>query len=411
MNQYVYIKKMKKIETSIQLENELFDQIYTSMQGDIIQEIIQSTKASSRQNYWKDSLEGHSIKVDKKLLKKYSSIFEEVKEKLNFKENVDFYITGSPEVNAFAILSDIEDEAHIVNVNSALIELMTDEELKFVIGHEIGHLINQDSKLLNLVQFVFSDKEIPVLLAHKIRLWNQLAELVADRHGYLATENLNVCISAFFKMSSGLDFDKMGIDFSSFIEENNKRLDYFKNEDGLSLNTHPINPIRVEAIHLFSEATSNKELNKKIEPLLNILMKVKSNELDYNLSIFIATAGLIVASCDNELNEAETECILENLASLQIFPIKYLEDLTKQDVAKLFQESTIKILEIEPTLREGMLTFIMQIIISDKKFNKEEIELLYNIGENLMGYSKKEIAHYFASAIQNNFSPSHKGMK
>lgn len=36
----------------------------------------------------------------------------------------------------------------------------------------------------------------------EVRLHNQLAELVADRYGYLATRDLNVCVTAFFKMAS-----------------------------------------------------------------------------------------------------------------------------------------------------------------------------------------------------------------
>lgn len=400
-----------KLNTSIQLEKDLFDQIYKSMQGDVIQEVIKATRIPSKQNYWKDSLEGHSIKVDEKLLKRFHDLIEEVKAKLGFKEKVDFYITGNSEVNAFAIMAQEENEAHIINVNSALIQLMSDDELKFVIGHELGHLISQDAKLLNLVQFVFEGESIPVLLMHKIRLWNQLAELVADRYGYMAVENLNVCISAFFKMSSGLDFAKMGIDFNSFIEENKKRLAYFQEEEGLSCDSHPINPIRVEAIHLFSKAKSDKELTKQMEGLINILLKVRSSELDRNLSVFIATAGLIVASCDGDIDKTETNEILNNLSSLQIFPIDYIEELSKQDVPKLFEESISKILEINPTLRDTMLLYIISIIMADNRFEKEEIELLYNIGENLLGYSKKEIAHYFAATIQEGFRPGYDGLR
>lgn len=400
-----------KLNTSIQLEKDLFDQIYKSMQGEVIQEVIKATRIPSKQNYWKDSLEGHSIKVDEKLLKRFNDLFEEVKNKLGFNEKVDFYITGNSEVNAFAIMAQEEDESHIINVNSALIQLMTDDELKFVIGHELGHLISQDARLLNLVQFVFEGEAIPVLLMHKIRLWNQLAELVADRYGYMAVEDLNVCISAFFKMSSGLDFAKMGIDFESFIEENKKRLAYFQEEEGLSCDSHPINPIRVEAINLFSKAKSDKELTKQMDGLINILLKVRSSELDRNLSVFIATAGLIVASCDGNIDTLESNEILNNLSSLQIFPIQYIEELSKQDVSKLFEESVAKILEINPTLRDTMLLYIISIIMADNRFEKEEVELLYQIGENLLGYSRKEIAHYFAASIQEGFRPGYDGLR
>ena len=66
---------------------------------------------------------------------------------------------------------------------------------------------------------------------------------------------------------------------------------------------------------------------------------------------------------------------------------------------------------VNPTLRDTMLLYIMGIIIADKRFDPKELDLLYNIGEDLLGYSRKEIAHYFAAAIQEGFTPSHEGLK
>ena len=66
---------------------------------------------------------------------------------------------------------------------------------------------------------------------------------------------------------------------------------------------------------------------------------------------------------------------------------------------------------VNPTLCDTMLLYIMGIIIADKRFDPKEIDLLYNIGEDLLGYSRKEIAHYFAAAIQEGFTPIHEGLK
>ena len=111
-----------------------------------------------------------------------------------------------PGKDAFAVASSKEGDPHIININSGLIDLMTDDELRFVVGHEIGHLMNRDTKLLRLIYFVFPHNTVPPLvLQYKIRLWQQLSELVADRYGYMAIPNLEVCVSAFFKMASGLD--------------------------------------------------------------------------------------------------------------------------------------------------------------------------------------------------------------
>ena len=46
----------------------------------------------------------------------------------------------------------------------------------------------------------------------------------------------------------------------------------------------------------------------------------------------------------------------------------------------------------------------------DKDIKDKEVELLYNFGENVFGYSKKEIATIFAQHIQIGYVPSHELM-
>jgi hypothetical protein len=69
-----------------------------------------------------------------------------------------------------------------------MFDLMSEDELRFVVGHELGHIINKDTSLKRLIYFVFPPGAAtpPISLQFKIRLHDQLAELVADRYGYMA---------------------------------------------------------------------------------------------------------------------------------------------------------------------------------------------------------------------------------
>lgn len=58
-------------------------------------------------------------------------------------------------MNAFSLAAEEDGASHIVNINSGLFGMMTQDELRFVIGHELGHLINKDTALARLVSFVF----------------------------------------------------------------------------------------------------------------------------------------------------------------------------------------------------------------------------------------------------------------
>lgn len=397
---------MSKLNPTLELEKQLGKQIYNALQGEIVEDVLRKTTTSSRDAYWRSSMEGHSLKVQKELLPDFYDLCQDVKKKLDFNDKVDFYITGDSDVNAFSLAAEDEGEAHIVNINSALFDLMSQDELRFVVGHELGHLINKDTALVRLINFVFPpEAAVPVTLQYKIRLHEQLAELVADRYGYMATENLGVCVTAFFKMASGLDLEKMNVSIEALIADNNRRLEYFLKDKGISRSSHPVNPIRVQALNLFATSKSQKELQSGMDELISILLKVGDSELDEYMARFIASAGLIVASSDDEMKEDEINQIIEMLARLKIFPRKYLEEIAGGDVMKTFNEAVENILKINPGMRMGLLEYMIHIALSDKIIARKEVDLLYQFGSSI-SLSEMEVATAIAESIQRNYMPS-----
>lgn len=398
---------MPSFNPTLPLERELGKQIYQALQGPVVETILKSAMDGSGDDYWRSRMEGHCMKVEKDILPDLYAMCQEVKERLNFNDAVDFYVTGDSTLNAFSVAAEDEDHPHIVNINSAMFELMSEEELRFVIGHELGHIINKDSALKRLIYFVFppDNTQPPITLQYKIRLHDQLAELVADRYGFLANGNLNACVTAFYKMSSGLDLAKMNVSIDALLADNRKRLDYFTKGKGLSRHEHPVNPIRVQAINLFVTAKGEKELEDGMDELINILLKVGNGPLDEDLSVFIATAGLIVANADERVTEKEIEHIIQNLANLQIFPKRFLDAVAQSDVPKLFDQSVKSILSQNPGMRDGLLAYMMGLVMSDKEISENEIGLIYGFGDSI-GFSQKEISQKFAEMIQRNYVPS-----
>ena len=398
---------MPTFTPTLPLERELGKQIYQALQGPVVETILKTAKDGSGDDYWRSRMEGHCMKVDKEILPEFYALCQDVKQRLGFGEPVDFYVTGDSSLNAFSIAAEEEGQPHIVNINSAMFDLMSEEELRFVIGHELGHIINKDSALKRLIYFVFPPDTTnpPITLQYKIRLHDQLAELVADRYGFLANGDLNACVTAFYKMSSGLDLAKMNVSIEALLADNRKRLDYFMKGKGLSRYDHPVNPIRVQAINLFATARGEKELEDGMEELIGILLKVGNGPLDEDLSVFIASAGLIVANADDRVTEKEVEHIIQNLANLQIFPKRFLDAVAQSDVSKLFEQSVQNILSQNPGMRDGLLAYMMGLVMSDKEISKDEIGLIYGFGDSI-GFSEKEISQKFAEMIQRNYVPS-----
>lgn len=395
------------LQPGIELEQALASQIYNALQGDVVRFLLKNAQDSTDDDYWRSRMEGHCMKVDEKLLGNFYHLCMDVKRRLAFDEPVDFYVTGDASINAFSIASEDENHPHIVNVNSELFNLMSEDELKFVVGHELGHLINHDTALRRLINFVYPPQEtqIPITLQYKIHLHDNLAELVADRYGYIACGNLDACVTAFFKMASGLDLEKMQVSIEDLLQDNSKHLEYFLKGGGMSHFDHPVNPIRVQAINLFANARNQQELEDGISELIQILLKVGNNPLDEPMSVFVATAGIITAKIDGEVSRDEYEHIIRTLSASNMFPKALLDDICNADVDALFEKSINAILSINPGLKPSLLEYIISIVLADREIGEKEVNFVYRIGQGLQ-MSIKEISILFASMIQRNFNPS-----
>ena len=394
------------LNPEISLEKALAGQIYEALQGDVVKFVLKHAEyTTDSDNYWRSKMEGHCMKADENLLGSFYQLCHEVKAKLGFNEDVDFYVTGDSTINAFSIAAE-GDQPHIVNVNSELFNLMSEDELRFVIGHELGHLINRDTELKRLIYFVYPPNVMPpVTLQYKIHLHDNLAELVADRYGYLACENLGACVTAFFKMASGLDLERMQVGIGDLLIDNSKHLDYFLRGGGMSHYDHPVNPIRVQAINLFANAENQIQLDQGMDELIQILLKVGNRPIDGPMSVFIATAGIIAANVDGKVTKEEYEHIVKSLSNTNIFPKAFLTDILKKDVDALFQESVNQILQYDPSLKAALLDYIVSVVIADKDIAEKEVNFIYHIGQQL-GLSVREVSLIFADQVQRNYVPS-----
>ncbi len=406
-------------EIRLPLEKKLGDDLYRTLEGDILTDIIAEGKIEESSNYYQLILQGHSFKAMPNLSPGVSAIFEEVLGRLEFKEPIEFYINNSPELNAFAIASTEEGQPHIVNLNSGLLQMLSDQELRFVVGHEIGHIISRNANISKLINFVYPNPaRIPVLLQHKINLWQKLAELTADRYGFIANPDMASCISGFFKISSGLNAERIGFDFNAYLEENERILARFRETGAGSSLSHPINPIRIKAIQLFADSGLYKSLKENHQPaadpaldeaindLTLTLMVFSSSPLDQYRKQFIATAGIIMANIDEQMTEDEYKLILNSLASFTIFPSEYLDTILKAgEVGNQLMEAISKILEINPSDRYVMFDMMVSMVHTDRRISKPEITFLFDIGTRMFGMNRKEVAQLIAGNLQQGWNP------
>ena len=135
----------------------------------------------------------------------------------------DLFVSQSPEVNAYAIGMD----SPFIVVTSGMYELMTHDEMRFVLGHELGHALSGHAVyrtiLLRILTLSGILTAIPLggiglrMIVAALMEWVRKSELSADRAGLLATQDPGVAYRALMKMSSGGHL--ADLDQTSFFEQ------------------------------------------------------------------------------------------------------------------------------------------------------------------------------------------------
>ena len=87
----------------------------------------------------RDYVLGTQLKLSPAIAPRMFSLLSDVRSRLHYEQPVDLFVGASHDINAFAVHS-LDHAPHIVSLTSSLVERMNDEELRFVLGHEIGHI-------------------------------------------------------------------------------------------------------------------------------------------------------------------------------------------------------------------------------------------------------------------------------
>lgn len=111
------------------------------------------------------------------------------------------------EYSVYAYTTGNKDNAFIV-LTTGSVDKLSDDELRFVIGHECGHF-KSGHVLYHLMTAFLSDilttipgaSAVGMPLNTALAYWNRMSEFTADRAGLLACQDLNIALSAIMKMS------------------------------------------------------------------------------------------------------------------------------------------------------------------------------------------------------------------
>lgn len=390
---------MRELNPEIKEHKSLGEQIYNSLQGDLLCSVRKDCYGYMDHVRWNDK-EGFAIKISPNTFYELYQTVEEIKKKLGYTEDLEVFIETHPEVNAYSRETDIEDMPNIVVINSALYNLLNKDEMKFILGHEIGHLINRDNMINQLVDFVFPEENaIPECLMNKVQLYQQLAELSADRYGYMASENLTDCLTALYKLTSGIDLQKTNVNIEALFDENKDHLGYYTDDLGYSVGTHPVNPVRVEALRLFAEAKTQKALNDGMVELMGILLKFSDTMQNQQKDLFVASAGILISNIGGKIGKKEREHILYSMGNRYLDPQAVLKDIEKGDVNEVYEKSIYYLKECGQSTKDFMMKYAIDMLLLDDALTQDKMKFLYGLGGKL-GLDAQDVADFLKEAIQ-----------
>lgn len=248
---------------------------------------------------------------------------DECIETLEGKVPLELYVFASPQFNAMCFKP--EDGRLFIMFSSSLLEAFTHSELRFVMGHELGHHIygHHDIPIGYLLQ---GEAKPDPRLALELFAWSRYAEISADRAGAHCARDLDSVAKALFKLASGLTGKTIRFDLGDFLNQ----VDDMQSEDALPgksapredwFSTHPFSPLRVKALKLFDESEyarkggmNSAELEIAVQGLMGLMepsyMEGKTEAATYMRRLLYAGA-IAVADASGGISKKEIEIFEE----------------------------------------------------------------------------------------------------
>jgi Zn-dependent protease with chaperone function len=166
---------------------------------------------------------GSAVRTDEHQFPELHRMLAEVGATLDVATLPELYVSQNPQVQGLAIGMNNP----LIVLTSGMVDLYDEEELRFAIAHELGHVLSGHAVYQTLLQRMIQLSQVltsvpigglgvRVILAALME-WSRKAELSADRAGLLATQDPAVAFRAHLKLAGGGDLSNL--DPTSFLAQ------------------------------------------------------------------------------------------------------------------------------------------------------------------------------------------------
>ncbi len=150
-------------------------------------------------------LQGSNFLVTRESCPELYDLVRDVADTLDLRPLPRFYTQWGYNINGYT--TGYKEDTLLV-LNSGAVDLLSEDELRYVVGHEVGH-IRSAHTIYHVMGQLFNSAigQIPIVgslatpIYYALLYWTRMSEFTADRAGLLACQNLDAAISAIIKMS------------------------------------------------------------------------------------------------------------------------------------------------------------------------------------------------------------------
>ncbi|MEA5566954.1 M48 family metalloprotease [Anabaena sp. UHCC 0399] len=227
-------------------------------------------------------LMGNTIQVGPRQYSTIYQMFRECVRDLDIYPEPALFVEQNPQANSYALG---QEHPYIV-INTGILDLLNEAEIRAVLAHELGHIKCGHTILIQMAMWAMSAASVigeltfgignfvTQALIYAFFEWRRKAELSADRAALLVIDDLDTVMSSMMKLSGGSNKYANECSLKEFIKqsENYQALDddglnqvykflMYNGAQGMML-THPFPVERVQYLRQWATSSEYQEIRR-----------------------------------------------------------------------------------------------------------------------------------------------------
>ena len=332
-----------------------------------------------------------SVRLTPNMAPEINRLGDECSEKLGLDIPLEIYVYSSPQFNAACVKP--EAGRLFIMFSSSLLEAFEGSELRFVMGHELGHHLYAHHDI-PIGYILRGQQKPPPSLALELFAWSRYAEISADRAGAHCAHDLEGVARSLFKLASGLTGNLIKFNLDEFMGQvDDMQVEDAEPGQGAPMedwfSTHPFSPLRVRALQLYNESTFAKKDGASVDTLeadvQTLMSLMEPSYLESQTDVAEAMRRLLfsgavaVANASDGISEAEIE-VFEKFFGKGSFS-------DKLDVERIIKRLDDRIANTVSEASHGQCTQVMRdlcvVARADGHVTTEETAVLKRIAKDL----------------------------